>query len=449
MGLRMKKQNTKSNSTSSNPPYPREITTTSCSSSEARGDDTSSSNNTTGTKNSVTPPFVTGPYQERWSEENIQTALRVWNLQNNPAMQRELRDLGHRLQDIHHFKNTPHELIRYLQGPQGMARAEPLFRSMIAWRLQDKIDDLLTTYKPPPTLYQYSASSMLQGLDHDGDPIYVERPGVLDGAGLVARYSRDTLLQHIVWLRELVAHGSWIEDYQAQTGHLPRTMTIIFDLQGLNRSTHLKSDCMAFFKELVSYTQEKYYAPSKRIIIIRAPALFRWIWSMAKPLFSQKVRDKMIFVTGGKEDSYLQVLQDYMDLNVLPPCIYDQGQGTTVRGMPPFLQGGTIPPDATDDDMSVLDTMAMYDTAPPRRTTSSSQWTAASSSFDSYDEELEDEGSADLDQSSVTTSSATSVTCRSLLKGSILHEEDGGATATLGHTIHVTSTWKDTPSSRQ
>lgn len=208
-------------------------------------------------------------HSERWSEDNVQQAIRIWNLNDEEVQQ--LRLLRETLADpeMDHFKNTPHEVVRYIKGPKGPSQAQEMFRGMIQWRKnsEENIDTMLDDYKPPRALYEYAASGLLQGVDKDGDPIYLERAGKMDGFGLVQRYEPDELLKSVVWRRELTASGAWIDDYEREHGHLPRQLNVIYDLEGLN-SRHMKKGVGAFFKEAVAYTQDKYYGVSKVCSII-------------------------------------------------------------------------------------------------------------------------------------------------------------------------------------
>lgn len=117
------------------------------------------------------------------------------------------------------------------------------------------------------------------------------------------------------------------------------------------------------------------------MIIIRAPAVFKMVWRVAKNFFRPEVREKMIFATG----DHLECLAKYMDLNVLPPCIYPHGQGETARGFPPQLDGGLIPDD--------VDVDAVVDLTPPSQRlqplkdddTAQTYRSRDSGSFSSYD----------------------------------------------------------------
>lgn len=54
-------------------------------------------------------------YEERWSEASIRTTVNQWDL--NAREQQQLRELQTRLRDVHHWKNNPQEIVRYLRGP--------------------------------------------------------------------------------------------------------------------------------------------------------------------------------------------------------------------------------------------------------------------------------------------------------------------------------------------
>ena len=43
---------------------------------------------------------------------------------------------------------------------------------------------------------------------------------------------------------------------------------------------------------------------------------------------------------------YLQVLDKYVDREVLPPCIYKEGKGSAIDCMPQNFEGGILPPNA-------------------------------------------------------------------------------------------------------
>lgn len=71
----------------------------------------------------------------------------------------------------------------------------------------------------------------------------------------------------------------------------------------------------------------------QRMIIIRAPSIFRYAWAVAKHFFRQSLRRKMIFAS----KNYLRVLDEFVSRDVLPPSIAEGGIGKVAIGMPPLI----------------------------------------------------------------------------------------------------------------
>ena len=69
------------------------------------------------------------------------------------------------------------------------------------------------------------------------------------------------------------------------------------------------------------------------MIIIRAPSIFRIAWAIAKNFFRQSLRRKMIFAPS----NYLEVLDEFIPRDALPPSIAQGGLGRVAMGMPPLI----------------------------------------------------------------------------------------------------------------
>ena len=198
--------------------------------------------------------------EDRWSTKNLEHIRELWQL--NDEQFHELRLFQYKLKDVDHWKNNPYEAVRFVTGPQGYDKAEELFRTMIEWRLENDIDTILDDYKAPKVLFDYLPSAILAGYDKEGDPIYLERGGAMDGAGLLAKYGQDRLMKHIFWSRELAFRGRWINDYEQKMGKPPTRLTIVYDLQGLS-ARHLKSGVLPFLNECMMLTQKRYNGLAK------------------------------------------------------------------------------------------------------------------------------------------------------------------------------------------
>merc|ERR1711879_225522 len=109
------------------------------------------------------------------------------------------------------------------------------------------------------------------------------------------------------------------------------------DLEGL--SPHqLTPNVLLEFKQVRDLDRHYCFSWMKRMIIIRAPKSFTTIWSMIKGLF-----DTGVPLIIADSPNYLDVLDKYVDLNILPPCIYEKGEGRAVAGFSNNLDGGMVP----------------------------------------------------------------------------------------------------------
>jgi CRAL/TRIO domain len=108
----------------------------------------------------------------------------------------------------------------------------------------------------------YCPSAILHGLDHDGDPIYLERAGATDAASLLTHFGHKALIRHVIWLRELCGRGAWITNHEQRMGRPITQVTIVYDLEGLNMR-HLRPGVLPLFAHMMRLTQDNYTGPVK------------------------------------------------------------------------------------------------------------------------------------------------------------------------------------------
>jgi len=230
------------------------------------------------------PPLASSPvlknlfdqtYEERWSKESFQKVVQAWKLKTDE--QQRLMELKVAVKDVTSWKNNPLDLVRFMRSPG--KSVEDRLREMIDWREKQGADQLVELYRPHRALLWYIPSAILKGLDKDGDPIYLERGGVMDGVGLLQHFDKNDIIKHIVWLREIATRGDYVQEYEQRTGRAPAQVTILYDMQGMS-SRDLKA--LPLFKEIVTINQTRYCGLAKRIILLRAPAAFQVIWNIAK-----------------------------------------------------------------------------------------------------------------------------------------------------------------------
>ena len=268
--------------------------------------------------------------------ENVSFFIKYWDLSDEEATKfLEVRD---RVSDLKHRLNRPGAVVRYLRARSfDVEKSETMIRETVAWRLNHGVDSILKDYKPPQALQNYYPGAILKGTDKVGDPIYLSRTGVTDLFGLIDKYGDEELFRFEVYRRESALEGDWIQEWEKNAGRPIQRTIIIEDLQGLNRR-FLASKVTRFYSRVCDMDDRYYPETNKKIIIIRAPTLFRFVWAVVKRFFDPYVVSKMEFCG----DNYCQVLEKHMDLAVLPPCIYPEGKGEAVAGLSPLFEGGNV-----------------------------------------------------------------------------------------------------------
>jgi len=281
----------------------------------------------------------------KWNSSNVDKISKLWEL--STKQRSELEQMGRRLQDIDHFKNTPAEVIRFIRArPGDLDAAETMFRNMIDWRSQSGADTILQDYQPPQFLVDYFPSCTLESLDKDGDSsICVDRGGCMDYPGLVARFGHDELMRFLIWLREHPRELKWTKEFEAKNGRPWKQQTIIEDIScaSLAHLSQLWMDKEArnMLGEITQMDQDYYPENVKRIIVIGVPSAFMVVWKAVKHLFDDGLREKMVFAS---TKGAAKVLAKYVDLEVLPDCIVPGiGKGRAIEGMSNDLTGGPVP----------------------------------------------------------------------------------------------------------
>lgn len=292
----------------------------------------------------VTP--ATGPFshdlQEVWKEDNLQEMGRLWNLSEDDLA--KLRSLKESILDVHHWKNDPYEVIRFFKSYNGNSKIEDQFRKMIIWRVEQKMDHFLSTYGSPDPIFHHMPICVLKGLDKDQDPIYVDRIGVCDHHSLLRHVGQDSIVNYITFLRELNSQPSFWKPYEEETGHKVRSFTVIFDLEGLS-GRHCRPAMLGLLKKISKLSQDYYSGWAKRILVIRAPPIFKLLyWKIVKKFFAPHVRKMIEFSQG----DYMALLDKYIDREVLPPVICPESNGAAMPGYYENvkLEGGRIPYEA-------------------------------------------------------------------------------------------------------
>jgi len=273
-----------------------------------------------------------------WEEAELLKLSKFW--ESPPAEDEAMRQLKERLADIDHWRNRSHDVFRFLKVCNGDAKAaEDMFRKHMQWRKDNDVDNISKTYQPPAELLEYfPCGTILEGPDKDGDPVYLGITGAVDCVGLIKRYGREELIKYYIWNKELLTTGDWIKERIEKYGQF-KFITAIEDFEGLSWK-HLSFSPLKLFKEFRRIDDQHYPCGNKRVIILRAPKLFKQAYAITQVFLSTRLKDNLI-VTDAND--YLEVLDKYLDRAILPSDICVEGKGRAFEGLNNHFKGGVLP----------------------------------------------------------------------------------------------------------
>jgi CRAL/TRIO domain len=293
-------------------------------------------------------PFgnINWSYEERWHPDQVKECIDFWCL--SPEETKKLHQLQERLSsddDLHlkhYWGNGPFEMVRFVRehschgNVNGM---EKRVRKCVEWREHNHLDNILETFSPTILAFRFPAAIM-QGLDHEGDGLVVIRQG--DPLGLLHRFGVDEVVRSLLWGLEFAIRGPW----QQQLAQRPKMVTAVIDLKGLN-SRHYHPSLLQIVQKMGFALQLHYPHIVKRVLVVNAPGIFRFVWTIVKPFVMPHLRMLMEVASESETEELLQKYVNLCDLpEVLAPGI---GKGRPVHGLNPDWTGGLLPPKQDSD----------------------------------------------------------------------------------------------------
>eukprot|EP00547_Thalassionema_nitzschioides_P009206 CAMPEP_0194224984 /NCGR_PEP_ID=MMETSP0156-20130528/38610_1 /TAXON_ID=33649 /ORGANISM="Thalassionema nitzschioides, Strain L26-B" /LENGTH=339 /DNA_ID=CAMNT_0038956761 /DNA_START=63 /DNA_END=1079 /DNA_ORIENTATION=- len=268
-------------------------------------------------------------YSQYWNL-NSEQVERLWELHNNIEKDFPMKRYP--------FQCAPSMLIRFLLFYNfHVKKTEHELRKVMAWRELHQVDCLLETYQPPQLILNKYVGAVLEENDRVGDPVFISRTGCTDTPAFLDMFGSDEFYRYEIFKRESAIRGEWIKEWEIKAKRPIRQIIIIDDFQGLSRRM-LASNVLSFFSKVMRMDQECYPNCCKKIIVIRAPFIFRAAWSLMKRVFEPSVVEKMEFCGS----DYLKTLEKHMELHILPTCFYPEGRGRAVEGFPISFEGGRL-----------------------------------------------------------------------------------------------------------
>ncbi|XP_041473469.1 SEC14-like protein 1 isoform X2 [Lytechinus variegatus] len=263
-----------------------------------------------------------------------------------PLQESRLIQLREWLSETHKGKMPKDShLLRFLRARDfNTEKAHEMITASLAWRKQHKVDQILSTWEPPPILLDYFPGGW-HFYDREGRPVFIMRLGQLDVKGLIKAVGEEAILRHVLSINEEGIRRT--EQATKQTGRPISSWTCIVDCEGLSMR-HLWRPGIKALLRMIEVVEANYPEVMGKLLIVRAPRVFPVIWTLVSPFIDENTRQKFL-IYGGKNYMESGGLTDHIAQQYVPDFIC----GDCYCDIP---EGGIIPKAcyrSTDDLYSI------------------------------------------------------------------------------------------------
>ncbi|XP_071508686.1 SEC14-like protein 1 [Diadema antillarum] len=250
-----------------------------------------------------------------------------------PLQESRLIQLREWLSETHKGKMPKDShLLRFLRARDfNTEKAHEMITASLAWRKQHKVDQILSTWEPPPILLDYFPGGW-HYYDREGRPVFIMRLGQLDVKGLIKAVGEEAILRHVLSINEEGLRRT--EQATQQTGHPISSWTCIVDCEGLSMR-HLWRPGIKALLRMIEVVEANYPEVMGKLLIVRAPRVFPVIWTLVSPFIDENTRQKFL-IYGGKNYMDSGGLTDHVAPEIVPDFI----SGDCFCDIP---EGGIIP----------------------------------------------------------------------------------------------------------
>eukprot|EP01138_Halocafeteria_seosinensis_P015907 gb/GECG01016233.1/.p1 GENE.gb/GECG01016233.1/~~gb/GECG01016233.1/.p1 ORF type:complete len:275 (+),score=36.46 gb/GECG01016233.1/:1-825(+) len=197
------------------------------------------------------------------------------------------------------------------------------------WRQEVKADTILQWYKEPEVMKKFFPTGF-HGSDKEGYPLLIELIGNIDLVGLEAAVGEAEFLLWVTWYHE--KQEAYMAEASRNHGKLRDKMTAIIDLQNLSTKM-ATSSVFSVLKKRIRLEEDNYPEVVRRVLLVRAPKAFSFIWGLASSFLDKGTLDKLK-VLGS---SYLETVGKYVDIDRLPDFLGGKEKDYTI------CDGGNVP----------------------------------------------------------------------------------------------------------
>ncbi|CAE7416608.1 SFH2 [Symbiodinium sp. CCMP2456] len=190
----------------------------------------------------------------------------------------------------------PRVLLRFLLARQcHVEEALAMLRSVLEWRQQSDAANVLPCWEKRrhEKLDLHWKALGRSGVDHEGDPVVFERVGQNDFPGLLS-CDPEFLKQHTIYNAECVFASLELARRENLKKGSSRgfQFTVVVDMYGLDLG-FMDRHLLGLLQTLGRVESDNYPEALKRIIVIRPPWIFPWIWRVCRPFLDQGTIEKV------------------------------------------------------------------------------------------------------------------------------------------------------------
>mmetsp|Transcript_30310 Transcript_30310/g.66655 ORF Transcript_30310/g.66655 Transcript_30310/m.66655 type:complete len:436 (-) Transcript_30310:89-1396(-) len=240
---------------------------------------------------------------------------------------------------------------RFLRMQKGNRQhAKDAFVSTVQWRLQNKVDTILSRGHPKFDKCKAIFKHYFPGRDLSGNPIIVQQPGLLDlDLAHKENISMDDLLFHYVYVLE------WCWNI-LEPGPPDGVMTSVVDMVGVGFRQVCNGEMRDFIQKSIGVISENYPQRSCRTLVINAPGWFGRLFKVIKPLLRESTREKIAIFNAGPDQD--KALAQYLGEESIPAELLTGAGGSKKDTDIEFPPGpkSKIEHDLRDFALAVLDT---------------------------------------------------------------------------------------------
>lgn len=249
-------------------------------------------------------------------------------------------------------------LRRFLRARQhDVARATAMLLAHLAWRKDMGVDSLLEDFffqERDAFLSLYPQG--YHKTDKLGRPIYIQHLGQIDLRALMEVTTEDRMVRFHVQEYERALRYIFPACSKVQGRHIGQTLAIL-DLKGVGLR-HLTGDVKRVLARLTSIDQDNYPETLGKTLIINAPAVFKLLWGVVRPMLDVRTQAKIEVCPS----NYLPVLLRWVDAENIPEYLGGKSKGSLIEDVGPW-QDAAIHAEI-DADIAHRDGVALPATPP-------------------------------------------------------------------------------------